>query len=86
MVPFRSFLLQKGDLRVLSLLITLYDAYPHRVTLIMGNRDVNKMRLKHELSKAGLDTPAHCQSFSWQKLASLPIFQINNPTKNKNKS
>ena len=38
-----------GDLRVLSDLISLKRAYPDRVHFIMGNRDINKMRIPVEL-------------------------------------
>lgn len=38
-----------GDLRFLKELLTLKSAYPDRVHLILGNRDINKMRLTAEL-------------------------------------
>lgn len=39
-----------GDLRVLADLIGLKRNYPERVHFIMGNRDINKMRIPVELS------------------------------------
>jgi hypothetical protein len=43
-----------GDLRVLTDLVGLKRAYPDRVEFIMGNRDINKMRLPIELHKSSL--------------------------------
>lgn len=39
-----------GDLRVLTDLLDLKRRWPDRVHLVLGNRDINKMRLKTELS------------------------------------
>ena len=39
-----------GDLAFLRELLQLSSDYPHRVHIILGNRDVNKMRLPRELS------------------------------------
>jgi hypothetical protein len=39
-----------GDLRVGSLLVELKARYGERVVLLMGNRDINKMRFTSELS------------------------------------
>jgi len=41
-----------GDIRVTRSLIWLHDAYPGRVFLIAGNRDVNKLRFAAELANA----------------------------------
>ena len=43
-----------GDLRVLTDLVGLRRAYPDRVFFIMGNRDINKMRLPVELHESSL--------------------------------
>lgn len=41
-----------GDLQILEDLLDLKRRYPDRVHLIIGNRDVNKLRLPFELSEA----------------------------------
>jgi hypothetical protein len=43
-----------GDVRLLRDLAYLRDTYPNRVHYIMGNRDVNKMRLRAELSASAM--------------------------------
>ena len=53
-----------GDLRVLSDLISLKRAYPDRVHFIMGNRDINKMRIPAELHKSSLK---HTPKVYWIK-------------------
>jgi hypothetical protein len=47
-----------GDIRVLDDLIQLYESYPDRVHFILGNRDVNKMRIPVELHEKYLQHPA----------------------------
>mmetsp|Transcript_3173 Transcript_3173/g.9176 ORF Transcript_3173/g.9176 Transcript_3173/m.9176 type:complete len:717 (-) Transcript_3173:2524-4674(-) len=48
-----------GDLHVLRDIVQLKRAYPDRVHLIMGNRDVNKIRFAHELERPNReDQPA----------------------------
>jgi hypothetical protein len=47
-----------GDLRVLSDLVGLKKSYPERVHFIMGNRDINKMRIPAELHAASLRFPS----------------------------
>ena len=42
-----------GDLRILNDLIQLKLKYPENVYLILGNRDLNKMRLLTELQEEG---------------------------------
>lgn len=46
-----------GDLRVLSDLVGLKKSYPERVHFIMGNRDINKMRIPAELHACSLKIP-----------------------------
>ena len=46
-----------GDLRLLYDLNNLYDDYPRRVHFILGNRDVNKMRIPVELHPSYLSSP-----------------------------
>jgi hypothetical protein len=46
-----------GDLRVLNDLNNLYDDFPGRVHFILGNRDVNKMRIPVELHPSYLERP-----------------------------
>ena len=46
-----------GDLRVLSDLVGLKRAYPDRVHFIMGNRDINKMRIPVELHPSIIKLP-----------------------------
>jgi hypothetical protein len=41
-----------GSVRVVRALLALKRTYPTRVTLILGNRDLNKMRLTSELDAA----------------------------------
>ena len=44
-----------GDIRVIRDLAGLLERYPGRVHLIMGNRDINKLRMKFELSEHTLN-------------------------------
>lgn len=43
-----------GDIRVARLLVGLKRRYPERVFLIMGNRDLNKLRFASELHASDL--------------------------------
>lgn len=43
-----------GDIRVLQDLVQLQTDYPDRVFLILGNRDINKLRLDAELHETNL--------------------------------
>eukprot|EP00658_Telonema_sp_P-2_P051578 TRINITY_DN3965_c0_g1_i3.p1 TRINITY_DN3965_c0_g1~~TRINITY_DN3965_c0_g1_i3.p1 ORF type:complete len:470 (-),score=104.96 TRINITY_DN3965_c0_g1_i3:64-1473(-) len=45
----------EGDLRFLEEIVALQRRYPERVHLLLGNRDINKMRLSAELSTAHRD-------------------------------
>lgn len=44
-----------NNVKVLRFLVYLKNKYPHRVFLILGNRDINKLRLKTELRDEALD-------------------------------
>jgi hypothetical protein len=46
-----------GDVRVLKDLIGLKKDYPDRIHFILGNRDVNKLRLPFELTKSAIKVP-----------------------------
>ena len=39
----------RGDIRILTDLVNLKEKYPDRVHFILGNRDVNKLRLPFTL-------------------------------------
>jgi len=39
-----------GDIRFVTMLLELKEIYGERVILIIGNRDINKLRLKVELN------------------------------------
>lgn len=47
-----------GDIRLCRLLAELKDRYPERVFLLVGNRDLNKLRMTAELSERDLERPA----------------------------
>jgi len=47
-----------GDLRTLDMLIALHARHPNQVFFIMGNRDINKLRLASELGDVCLGVPA----------------------------
>eukprot|EP00041_Stephanoeca_diplocostata_P014169 m.254906 g.254906 ORF g.254906 m.254906 type:complete len:339 (+) comp19607_c0_seq14:46-1062(+) len=46
-----------GDIRISSLLVDLKQRHPDRVALLLGNRDVNKMRFASELHPSDLARP-----------------------------
>lgn len=56
-----------GSIRFLQSLAMLKAKYPDRVHLILGNRDINKMRLTSELadSETGLDAVRHLPAAYW---------------------
>ena len=45
-----------GDLRFVSELVELYEEYPGRVHIVLGNRDINKLRLLQELRPRHIET------------------------------
>ena len=46
-----------GDIRLVRALVGLKKRYPDRVHLLVGNRDLNKIRLSSELSQADMARP-----------------------------
>jgi hypothetical protein len=44
----------KHDIRLANLICDLKEKYPDRVWLLMGNRDINKMRLSSEMDEGEL--------------------------------
>lgn len=46
-----------SSIQILTILQNLKEKYPSRVVLILGNRDINKLRLPNELSRANLGPP-----------------------------
>ena len=49
-----------GDVYVVEQLVKLKRKYPDRVHFILGNRDMNKLRLVQELSEP------HMQKYPWE--------------------
>ena len=46
-----------GDITIINDMISLKERYPDRVSFILGNRDINKLRLPVELSKVHRNQP-----------------------------
>lgn len=46
-----------GDLRLATALLQFKNTYPNQVTLLLGNRDLNKLRLLNELKEKYLTLP-----------------------------
>eukprot|EP00930_Biecheleria_cincta_P020450 TRINITY_DN15391_c0_g1_i1.p1 TRINITY_DN15391_c0_g1~~TRINITY_DN15391_c0_g1_i1.p1 ORF type:complete len:891 (+),score=144.56 TRINITY_DN15391_c0_g1_i1:586-3258(+) len=46
-----------GDIRIASALVAFKRKYPNRVILLVGNRDLNKLRFTAELHERDLDVP-----------------------------
>ena len=46
-----------GDIRLCRALVALKNAYPDRVHLLVGNRDLNKIRFSSELSDEDMERP-----------------------------
>jgi len=44
-----------GDITIINDMVSLKERYPDRVDLILGNRDINKLRLPFELNKVNLN-------------------------------
>ena len=47
-----------GDVQLAAQLVSLKERYPSRVTLLMGNRDINKMKLTSDLHPSDCARPA----------------------------
>lgn len=45
-----------GDIRIMQQLVVLKDMYPTQVHLVMGNRDINKLRMSTELTEEAINT------------------------------
>ena len=56
-----------GEQRLVGALVELKERYPDRVSLLLGNRDINKMRLTSELAEVGKRPPAEIPGPYWQK-------------------
>ena len=56
-----------GDLRVLGDLVRLKHKYPDRVHLILGNRDINKMRVLAELDERQIARRSKLPVCYWQR-------------------
>ena len=54
-----------GSIRVVRTLVRLKKEYPDRVTLILGNRDINKMRLTSELTPFEIADVASVPGAEW---------------------
>eukprot|EP00039_Didymoeca_costata_P021129 m.343515 g.343515 ORF g.343515 m.343515 type:complete len:507 (-) comp22945_c0_seq1:64-1584(-) len=48
----------KGDIRISNLFVQLKRKHPDKVVLLIGNRDVNKMRFLSELHHSDIECPA----------------------------
>ena len=48
-----------GDIRLCRQLVDLKKRYPNRVYLLVGNRDLNKLRFSAELSEDDMKRPLH---------------------------
>ena len=49
-----------GDIRLVRALVSLKKRYPDRVHLLVGNRDLNKLRLLSELSESDMKRDLDC--------------------------
>jgi len=58
-----------ADLRFLRSLLSLQERHPGRVHTVLGNRDINKMRLLAELSPTHMLPAAGCHGVYWRRQA-----------------
>ena len=58
-----------ADLRFLRSLLSLQERHPGRVHTVLGNRDINKMRLLAELSPTHMLPVADCRGVYWRRQA-----------------
>lgn len=69
-----------GDLQVLQDLIHLKETYPDRVYLIMGNRDINKLRLPVAMHPEVLSLKPDCYwAHSSSNIDSIPEYVVGDP-------
>lgn len=68
----------RGDIRILKDLVNLKLAYPDRVHLIMGNRDINKMRLPSALHPFALAQKPRCYWLRKPNPKILDGYRLNN--------
>eukprot|EP01052_Picozoa_sp_SAG31_P007327 SAG31_NODE_349_length_17243_cov_7.408248_2_plen_243_part_00 len=54
-----------GTLRFVRAMLSLKERYPDRVVLLLGNRDINKMRFTSELAGAEIANPRARESPYW---------------------
>ena len=66
----------RGTIRFVKALIALKQKYPDRVHLILGNRDLNKMRMTSELAAAELVAPLESIPVSRRTFASRRIHRF----------
>ena len=58
-----------ADLRFLRSLLSLQERHPGRVHTVLGNRDINKMRLLAELSPTHMLPATDCRGVYWRRQA-----------------